>query len=299
MPRNQKRKYIFENKNGDLLELWPADSSEVYLSQPYLPKKLLKHENVRAPAPLPFDILGSYGILNAARTVHDKNYYCNYSNKSFASILITTGGEADVRINERKFGLKNGSAFISNAGTETRITVKKNWSVMWFHLDESWHMDGRNAVLLENADTAEILHCADVCIDEVFKPRRDLHLLDVCAQMLVLRLRRLLGTDGDAGEKFAELAESIRLDPSRKCSVKSAAQTLGISPYELDKFSVRAFGEKFRKAVFGIRMEAARRLLGEKIPLEKVAKSVGFSDQAAFSKAFKRFHKIPPSRFAE
>ncbi len=299
MSGTKQRKYIFENKKGDLLELWPSGSSEIYLSSPYLPKRLLKHENVRAPAPLPFDILGSYGILNAARTVHDKNYYCNYSNKSFASILITTGGEADVRADERKFSLKSGSVFVSNAGIETRITVKKDWSVVWFHLDESWRIHGRNAAILENADTAETLHCTEVYIDEVFKPRRDLHLLDICAQMLVLRLRKLVSAESDVQAKFAEIAESIRLNPARRCSAKSAAKRLGISAYELDKLSVGVFGAKFVKAVCRIRMETARRLLGEKIPLEKIAMAVGFSDQAAFSKAFKRFHKIPPSRFAE
>lgn len=44
-------------------------------------------------------------------------------------------------------------------------------------------------------------------------------------------------------------------------------------------------------------MERARAMLRKMAPVAEVAKAVGFADQAAFSKAFKRFHKIPPSRY--
>jgi len=299
MKKVQRGKYIFESKSGALLELWPSGSREIYLSSPYLPKKFLGRGNVQAPRPLPFDILGSYGIINAARTVHDKSYYCSYFNKGFVSILITTRGEADIRINDKSHTLKSGSAFVSDAGVETRGIVKKNWHVLWFHLDLSWRPRSEKAVLIENADTAEILHCADVYLKEVFKPRRSLRLLDLCAQTLVFRLRRLLSPDSYALEKLDEVFEAARLNPAAATSAKSTAKRLSISVYELDKLSLSLCGAKFKKAVSDIRMEAARAMICKKLPLEKVAKAVGFADQSAFSKAFKRFHKISPSRFAE
>lgn len=295
--KRQKNGYIFEKKSGDLLEQWPSGSREVYLSAPYLPKRLLRRKNVSAPLPLPFDILASYGIINAARTVHDTSYYCNYRNKAFVSVLITTQGVADVRINDKSYTLKRHSVFVSNAGVETRITVKKDWHVLWFHMSESWRFSGGSAAIVENADTAEILHCADVYLKEAFRPRRNLHLLDLCAQMLVLRLRELFATPADTPKKLVEILETIRMNPATEISAKTSAKRLAISVYELDKLSLAVCGYKFRKAVENIKMEHARAMLCKKTPVAEVAKTLGYADQAAFSKAFKRFHKIPPSRY--
>ena len=297
MARKGKDGYIFEKKSGDLLEQWPSGSREVYLSAPYLPKRLLRRKNVSAPRPLPFDILASYGIINAARTVHDTSYYCNYRNKAFVSVLITTQGVADVRINDKSYTLKRHSVFVSNARVETRITVKKDWHVLWFHMSESWRLAGALAAVAENADTAEILHCADVYLKEAFSPRRNLHLLDLCAQMLVLRLRELFAAPADTPKKLAEIFETIRMNPAAESSAKAAAKKLCTTVYELDKLSLAICGVKFRNAVENIKMERARALLCEKTPVADVAKTLGYADQASFSKAFKRFHKTQPSRY--
>ena len=293
----RKNDYIFEKKSGDLLEQWPSGSREVYLSAPYLPKRLLTSKNVSAPQPLPFDILASYGIINAARTVHDTTYYCNYRNKAFVSILITTQGVADVRVNDENYTLKRRSVFISDAGVETRITVRKDWHVLWFHLSPTWRISGGSAEIVEHADTAEILHCCDVYLKEVFKPRRNIHMLDLCAQMIVLRLRELSAPETDAPKKLGEIFAALRRNPAAEISAKSLAKRLAVSVYELDKLSLSLCGAKFKKAAENIKMERARAMLRKMAPVAEVAKAVGFADQAAFSKAFKRFHKIPPSRY--
>lgn len=122
-------------------------------------------------------------------------------------------------------------------------------------------------------------------------------MLDLCAQMIVLRLRELSAPETDAPKKLGEIFAALRRNPAAEISAKSLAKRLAVSVYELDKLSLSLCGAKFKKAAENIKMERARAMLRKMAPVAEVAKAVGFADQAAFSKAFKRFHKIPPSRY--
>ncbi|WP_161906035.1 AraC family transcriptional regulator [Paracoccus sp. MKU1] len=63
---------------------------------------------------------------------------------------------------------------------------------------------------------------------------------------------------------------------------------------------LNAHGAGFREMLLKERMKRARRLLDGRAPisLERLAEKLGYSDAAAFSRAFKSWHGISPRRFA-
>jgi len=93
------------------------------------------------------------------------------------------------------------------------------------------------------------------------------------------------------GELSRLLANELRPMP-----VAAMAAALGISPAALTHRCRAAFGVSPARALRNHRLDQARAWLertGE--PLAAIAERLGFADQFAFSRAFKRRHRFPPS----
>jgi AraC-like DNA-binding protein len=73
---------------------------------------------------------------------------------------------------------------------------------------------------------------------------------------------------------------------------------VGASPAHLIRSFTRTFGIAPHQYVLARRVEAARRRLLAGEPIARVAASVGFYDQAHFTRQFKRQVGTPPGRYA-
>ncbi len=99
--------------------------------------------------------------------------------------------------------------------------------------------------------------------------------------VIALRLRELL--DENIVQSLS-LAEAARvLDRSKAHLIRSFSAAFGVSPHAY---------------VIARRVEAARSLLLEGSPIAEVAASVGFFDQAHFTRHFKRHTSVTPGKYA-
>lgn len=89
----------------------------------------------------------------------------------------------------------------------------------------------------------------------------------------------------------------IYLDP--ECSLKSAAEAVGLLPYQLDTFLSNHLNTTFSQYVHRLRIEDARSLicLQPELDMEEVAQRCGFGSKTSFYNAFKRHTGITPLSF--
>jgi len=95
-----------------------------------------------------------------------------------------------------------------------------------------------------------------------------------------------------------KIAERLQEDPGRLWDYAKLANDHGISYATLRRRFRREFGQAPHPYVTRLRLELASRLLLEQWEVGEVARRVGMPDPAHFSRVFRRFAGVPPSRFA-
>ena len=88
----------------------------------------------------------------------------------------------------------------------------------------------------------------------------------------------------------------VELNAGRPVSEEAVARQLGLHPKSLSR-RLAARGTTFRREVEAERFDRARRLLEAGRPVGDVARSVGYADATAFSRAFKRWSGTTPTAY--
>jgi AraC-like DNA-binding protein len=107
----------------------------------------------------------------------------------------------------------------------------------------------------------------------------------------------------ELGRTSTDLERAVRvrlrgLLPQGRADAPTLARTLGLSERTLRR-RLRDAGRSFQEIVDGFREAEAERLLsGPAAALSDVAFRLGFSDQSAFTRAFRRWKGVPPSAWA-
>lgn len=124
------------------------------------------------------------------------------------------------------------------------------------------------------------------------------------SQCIVYLLRRLC-EDGTCSlpwlatledDRLARVLDRILQSPAESHTVESLAETASMSRSAFAETFTKAFGLPPMSMVRRIRMERALGLLerGDDLPMEAVARRVGFSSRSHFSRAFKKHFGVPP-----
>lgn len=121
--------------------------------------------------------------------------------------------------------------------------------------------------------------------------------------LVVERLRFHLDQDTEAGPRpgprlAAELRELLDARIVAGVSLAEAARRLHAHPAHLVREFGRRFGLPPHRYLTGRRVDLARRLLLDGLPVARVARASGFHDQAHLSRHFGRILGTTPGRFA-
>ncbi len=109
-----------------------------------------------------------------------------------------------------------------------------------------------------------------------------------CRELLDRRLSRV----GVAGQVRSRLLHQ----PGELPSMQTVADELHIDPRTLRRRLVSE-GTSFRALLDEVRRGMALELLGRDIPVEQIARHLGYTETANFTHAFKRWEGLTPSRF--
>ena len=103
------------------------------------------------------------------------------------------------------------------------------------------------------------------------------------------------------GKEFSQVAEAVRRiqnDYGESLSVARLARSAGLSQYQFEQRIRRIFQITAGQLIQKARMEGAMRRLSERDdPIATVALECGYSDQSAFTRAFRQTVGISPSEY--
>jgi AraC family transcriptional regulator of adaptative response / methylphosphotriester-DNA alkyltransferase methyltransferase len=97
---------------------------------------------------------------------------------------------------------------------------------------------------------------------------------------------------------FEEAAEIIEREYAHDLSLNDVAHRIAASRRQLQRAFAEAGETTFRTYLQEVRMARAAELLRTgALPVNRVARAVGYRQPAQFAKAFRRHHSTPPSAF--
>ncbi len=299
MAKKRNNKFLWTNKEPEMLQFWPTCDKEISLTKPFLPKEIVntnRYPFVIAPEPQNFDPLNATGIEFAAFTEHSDEYISDHSKKLFTSILYTISGRAKLKTADKIFTLTKGTALLSPSKTDSELRVEKRWSVLWFHIRHSEYfsqMHFKSAVFKNSERFNELVKTAENYKTEVYKKDRNNLILELLAKTMIAYIK----SDFPNGDLYRTQIENCANNFLNSKNSIVVAKELGITVYELDKISKKIFGETFAKTIFNKRMNHARLLLETtQMRIIEIARLVGFANNQSFTKAFTKFYKTTPNK---
>jgi transcriptional regulator GlxA family with amidase domain len=159
--------------------------------------------------------------------------------------------------------------------------------------------DGRvwtSAGVASGIDLALALVARDLGRDLALKVARDLvlHLVRPGGQS---QFSGPLALQTRARDDLARLIPWLESRLDREITTAAMADAMGMSERTFHRRCVASFGKPPAKVVSELRLERARVLLGDRIPIQTVASQCGFADPAAFTVAFGRRFGASPSAY--
>ena len=106
-------------------------------------------------------------------------------------------------------------------------------------------------------------------------------------------------TSGASDQQIARLIETVERSFTENLSLGELSRRHHLNPTYICELFKRATGETITAYVTRRRMEEAARLIAGGERLGDIAQRVGYGDYFYFSRLFKRYYGVPPSRYLE
>lgn len=238
-----------------------------------------------------------------------KGRYCiSRRQTSFGLLLGTLDGEARLTTLAGTRPLVPGDLLLAGVGTTYcyELAPKKPWKIAWFHLLPS------KRIPWESSDVPRVLSCETLGslareMEDLLRETQRAQPLQAEARYakeayLAVLLERLILPNHRAalpslqGQCLAALFEQVRTDLAHPWTLKELAARAGYSAGHLNRLCRQQFGRPALKQLHVLRMTAAAGILRQSNQnLRTVARQVGYTDEFAFSVAFKRHFGLSPS----
>lgn len=230
-------------------------------------------------------------------------------------VHVITGGHGVYRVKGKTYELGEGSAFVIFPGVESiyQASTEDPWSYFWvglhgYNVEEFF--TGMNITpdnpIIELSDTSEI----EASVEELMSASQMTHANELIRLGQTIRFlgllegRQKLG-EGQGAEKryparaYVEYAmDFIRNNYRSEVKIGEIAEYIGINRCYLARNFKKETDMTPKEYLINYRMErAALALTGSDTPISQVATSVGYPDQMAFSKAFKKKYGVGPQRY--
>lgn len=245
-----------------------------------------------------------YGILMGGVS-ELRGEYCIYRHSSSFHLLIyTISGTGKITFaNGRKQQLKAGDLLTLRAGQRHDYGIDgETWQILWLHLSQEtitllWGI--KKTLLL-----SELQHLFAACFEFMHSSGGQNELIyAMYAQLIIGTVKREFNSKPSSSnheitERLTCLLKDINSQPGKKWTVKNmAAKTFYAEGYFYNVFK-KHIGMSPMEKVLELRMlRACEYLRNTDYRLDRIADLLGYADQFAFSKAFKRWQGVPPKNY--
>jgi len=229
-------------------------------------------------------------------------------------VIITVRGEGRLlSSNSEEYLLDGGSIIVHPPGLSYTFYVEDDcWDIIWFYIKKDgqgmdefagkisyWHdlyqFPEMTASMEGYLHEQERMHSKNILYSEAAAKNY--------AELIVITLKRILERNSTKRrDNLRETVDSIwvtvRQDISRDWQVPDLARQAGMSQSTFQRYIRKTFNCSPKQMLLNIRMEEAKHLLSSTgYPLRTIAERLSYSNEFAFSYAFKRHFKVSPRKF--
>ncbi len=287
--------YQWKRNADDFLQCWPKNSKEFFLQPQASDGFFAEMQNSDLffkPSRLMYDPLRERFVLNSGVVNIEKSFYQEREGVNFSHMGYVSDGELILKTENEEFLLTKGMFFCTAPFSHYVLQTDQNiWKGFWFHIEISPYMEMRmkSGSLIGKTDyLPQLEFSVDNYLQELRKEDMSYEILDAYAELIEVYIRHTLSKIAD--KSFAAFIAKIKRNPAMFASTDEAAQSIGITRYELDKLCTKELGMSFAKYLLSEKMNLARKYSSRMCSPISIAKAIGFSDAASFSKAFKTYH---------
>ena len=292
---SEKTTYQWKRNTDEFLQCWPKGSKEFFLQPQSSDSFFAEMQNSDLffkPSRLMYDPLRERGFLNSGVVSVGKSYYQEREGINFSHMGYVSDGELIFKAEEDEFVLTKGMFFCTSPFTHYILQTDDSvWNGFWFHIETSPYMEMRmksGSLIGKTEHLSKLEFAVDNYLQELRREDMSYEILDAYAELVEVYVRHTLSKIAD--KSFAAFIAKIKRNPAMFSSTEEAAQSIGITRYELDKLCAKELGMSFAKYLLSEKMNLARKYSSRMCSPISIAKAIGFSDAASFSKAFKAYH---------
>ncbi|MBI4977328.1 MAG: helix-turn-helix transcriptional regulator [Spirochaetes bacterium] len=252
--------------------------------------------------------LTEFGVTMAGTSEVVPGYTMGRPEPPFHVFLFTRSGRAEIRFADKKLAIPSGSFLIAPTKIPYEYTiVGRRWDFVWFHLaaNRYWSWLEKKPIMLMRSDAHEL-------IDTLMKTIITATLAadpasNVVAQSASTLMRSVLEReirdfreppDKQKHAVMHTLADEMSSKLDQQWTLERMAEFSGVSKRELNRMALDTFGASPLACITRFRMERARELLkNSDYRILDIAGMVGYTDEFAFSAAFKRIVGLSPKKF--
>lgn len=231
--------------------------------------------------------------------------------RSYHVIHFILSGKGALHINQHVFECHEGDVFVIPAGKVSFYQASSTdpWSYAWLNflgINSEMYV----SQLMASTDDIYVLHNIEM---EKYKSSifEILSILDnntssyFLANSILLRIMSHLYNDVRFEEKNwgkISIADEIKfyldMKYSEKIKLQDVAKKFGIHPNYMTRIFHEKYGISPKQYLIDVKLKKASRLLTTtELSVSVIASSLGFDDQLAFSKVFKKEFSVSPSEF--
>lgn len=263
-------------------------------------------------------------ILNAV-TNKDNVYPTSYHHHDFVELSIVTSGQLNYVIEGEHYVLKKHDVMVFNPGVNHQALIDENTNCTELHIgvgnlnidcSAPNYMKSLNwppIVSIQKYKSEFVECCKEIEKEQRLRPLGHSFVL----KALVMKLILLIYREMDEGSSPPSVQASQFENRDKKViiqslidymesyymediSLENISKNMYLSPVYISKIFKEETGTSPINYLIQIRLEKAKEILEkEDMPVNLVAKSVGYQDAYYFSKLFKKYYGIAPSTYSK
>lgn len=231
----------------------------------------------------------------------------NFDHSGHTQFFYHLSGEAIFEYSGKRILASGGDVFIAPPRRPFTYTSRREMQYHWFSLAGNW------PAFLGTPEIQTLSLGGDRDIEALFVEIREILILRKIGYPLraigvfyelMARIEEISGNSAAPESTYPEAVRNaiiyLRENYAVPFNTAATADAVGLSPSHLRALFEKWLGESPKRFHTRTRIKQAQRLFREQnLPVSEVASHVGFSDVHHFSRVFKQFTGLAPSRYAE